>query len=897
MRKKIRLISGLFMSAAIWLVAHLAWAQEFGLNEVNNGLNGSLPGAGTDLRTIIGRIIQLVLSFLAALAVIIIIYAGFKWMTSGGDEGKIDEAKKTLRNAVIGLVIIMASWAIVTFVLMQLSGILGGNGNGNNPGGEGTLPGGGLSAMGACTVDSFYPASDQNDVPRNTAIMITFKEELKLDSVCVNTSGSSCACDNAGCNKLNPLAVNLYKTDLGNACNNNSCSDPNTNVTDVIVAVPSNNKTLVLTPVSYLGSPTQSTSYSIRFTSNIKNIDGGSLFQNCYNNYTEWKFTVSSNLDLTPPIVKESGVFPRPDNIQDAAEQITPPVAATAAINFNDCPQIYSAAAIENISPSSATVELDYQGEISQFKVAVPQDASDVAQLFDGYTNALLGVATFNQNNEVIFPNYLSLQAASHPSGSVWTINISPEQLADTLTVGAQVYTFAANGLNNNILVPTVCDHNVVAANTEAKLSGNSDVNVSHSGFLINLSAAVAGSDGNNLVLQTTNNTALSLTPFSGGQDQEVITQINDKRDNPMNSVIQINFNEAVNPTTVSGPANNVANYLRVVNAATSSLANAACVENSDCRSYECANNICVGDYLDGKFLLSNGYKTVEFLSNSECGLNGCGEKIYCLPANSHLAVQLVAADLKTCASGGECSPFVPYKNCSSTPLGYNTCQNDQNQNYPTATSSLNGIVDAAMNSLNGDRGGAADGPKYFYSDNYTPFYHPEYNIGKKDNFLWSFYVNDQIMSGSPLITTISPTQSQSSLGLADPVVISFNTLMMNSTLLTGSALVENGTSTVRHKLINLSSIAPSPLGYWVLNDNIDTEPFDGVPDLTISRINHSPFQQSFSYKAQVGSGVKDIYQNCYKPSAGPNCSATDSLPSCCFGTAVDTLNADGNCP
>lgn len=893
MRKNIRLISGLFLSAAVLLVARLAWAQDFGINVVNDTVN--LPQG--DPRLIIGRIIQIVLSFLAALAVILVIYAGFKWMTSGGDEGKIDEAKKTLRNAIIGLIIIMSSWAIVTFVLAQLSGLLGGGGGGNNLGGNGTLPGGGLSAMGACTVDSFYPDSDQNDVPRNTSVMITFKEELKLDSVCVDGAGNSCACDGGACNKLNPLAVNLYKTDLGNACNNNACSDPNTNVTDVIVTVPSENRTLVLTPAAYLGSPAQNTSYSIRFTSNIKNIDGNSMFQNCGNNYAEWKFNVSGSLDLTPPIVKASGVFPMPDNVQDAATQVTPAVAATAEINFNDCPEVYSSATVDAVSPASATVVLDYQGEISQFKVAVPESASDLAQLFNGQTNTLLGVANFNQNGEVNFPNYLSLQADAHPSGSIWTIDISPEQLADILTVSNQTYTFATDSLNNNILVPDVCDRNVVAANTEAKLSGNSDVNVSHVGFRVNLSAAEAGSDGNKLVLQTTNNTALSLLPFSGGQDQETITQVNDKRDNPMNSVVQINFNEAVNPATVSGPAASVANYLRIVNAATSSPANTPCVSNSDCSSYKCESNICVGDYLNGKFLLSNGYKTVEFLSNSECGLNGCGEKIYCLPANSHLAVQLVAADLKPCTGGADCSPFAPYKNCSSTPLGYNTCQNDQSQNYPTATSSLNGIVDAAMNSLNGDRDVAADGPKDFYSDNYTPFYHPEYNIGKKDNFLWSFYVNDQIISGAPVITAISPTQGQSNLSLSDPMTISFNALMMNSTLLTGSTLVDNGTSTTRHKLINLASLSPSPLGYWVASDNIDTAPLDGVPDLTIAKISHSAFQESLSYKAQVGSGVKDIYQNCYKPSAGPNCSATDTLPSCCFGTATDALGPDGNCP
>jgi len=364
-----------------------------------------------------------------------------------------------------------------------------------------------------------------------------------------------------------------------------------------------------------------------------------------------------------------------------------------------------------------------------------------------------------------------------------------------------------------------------------------------------------------------------------------------------MNSVIQINFDKAVNPVTVSGSAGDIGSYLRIVNAATSSPAGAVCASNSDCQSYKCSAGVCVGDYLNGKFMISNGYKTVEFLSDQQCGVNGCGEKIYCLPANSHLAVQLVAANLKSCATAADCLSFAPYKNCSSTPLGYNTCQNDQGQNYPTATSSLDGIVDAAMNSLDGNRDASADGPLSFFNENNVTHNQPILNKGQKDKFLWSFYVNNQIMSASPILTMITPTQSQSSLGLADPVSFAFNELMMNSTLLTGSALEDNGTGTIEHKLVNLSSLAPSALGYWIFNDNTDTPPLDGVPDVTVSQIMHSPFLKSFSYKAQVGSGVKDIYQNCYKPSAGPNCQATASQPSCCFGATVSGLTAAGNCP
>jgi len=90
----------------------------FGLNEVNNGLNNSL--ASGDPRTIVGRIINLALTFLGVIAVVIIIIGGFKWMTAGGNEDKVSEAKKLLGAGVIGLVIVLAAWALATFIINSI---------------------------------------------------------------------------------------------------------------------------------------------------------------------------------------------------------------------------------------------------------------------------------------------------------------------------------------------------------------------------------------------------------------------------------------------------------------------------------------------------------------------------------------------------------------------------------------------------------------------------------------------------------------------------------------------------------------------------------------------------------------------------------------------------------
>lgn len=888
MSKKVKLISLALGLSVIFGVANFALAQaNFGLTEVGNGLSNSLTS--TDPRIVIGRIIQIALSLLGAIAVVLVIYAGFLWMTSGGDEEKIGRAKKILKNAAIGLLIIVSSWAIVTFLLTKLTGAI--NGTGDIPGGGG-FTNAGAGAIGACTVSAYYPTDNQKDVPRNTSIMVTFKEQIDLESVCVDSQGGTCACNQTGCNKINPLAIRVYKTELGDACKNNNCPKPNTNIADVLVAVPSGGKTLVLSPVDPLGSQTENTWYSVRLTNQLKKLDGTSMFAACNNNYAEWKFLVNTSFDLTPPQTVAGQIFPMPDNEEDSYKEVTAAVAAQGTITVNSCPQVYSPAEVLSIEPASAEVILDYHGSITTFKVTVP--ANDKAQLFDGNDN-LLGVADFDDNGMAIFDGYFRFKASDHPVGSLWTVKLKPEQLADTLTVGSMIYTFATSSANNNIAVPSgACDKNAQAANIKAKLSGHEQINVASQNNLVTLTAKVAGVAGNNIALATNNSQALAIKPLSGGIDRQESTKIKDKKDRPMNSVIQINFNEAVNPVVVSGLASEVADYIRVVNAnASSSPSGESCEEDADCRSYKCQADACVGNYLGGKFMISNGYKTVEFISDQECGMNGCGEKIYCLPANSHLSVELVAADLKACNSDDDCIAYNPFRTCSSTPLGHKTCQNAQNKNYPTAKlSELDGIVDAAINSLDGNRDIYADGPIDFYNDNLLP----TQNTDRKDKYKWSFYINDKIALDPPQITFVNIPQGKTEVALADEVQINFNTLMMNSTLMTGSVLVQSGTSTFEHKLINLRSASLAPLGYWVLNQNLDVAPLDGEPDVTISKIFHTNFSQSVTYKAQVGSGVKDIYQNCYKPSVAPNCTATAEKPSCCFGVATSTLGTDGNC-
>ena len=77
-------------------------------------------GTGTDVKSAIVNIVKFLLTFLGLIAVIIILYGGFRWMTSQGDQGHVDEAKKIISAGVIGLIIIVSAYAIATFVINSL---------------------------------------------------------------------------------------------------------------------------------------------------------------------------------------------------------------------------------------------------------------------------------------------------------------------------------------------------------------------------------------------------------------------------------------------------------------------------------------------------------------------------------------------------------------------------------------------------------------------------------------------------------------------------------------------------------------------------------------------------------------------------------------------------------
>lgn len=70
---------------------------------------------------IVGRFFGVFMSMLGMIFVGLAVYAGYLWMTARGDEASVTKAKETLEHAIIGIIIVAASYVIAEFLLIALA--------------------------------------------------------------------------------------------------------------------------------------------------------------------------------------------------------------------------------------------------------------------------------------------------------------------------------------------------------------------------------------------------------------------------------------------------------------------------------------------------------------------------------------------------------------------------------------------------------------------------------------------------------------------------------------------------------------------------------------------------------------------------------------------------------
>lgn len=113
------------LALALGLCAPLAFSgpvsAQTAADEVCSGIasaSGSgCNGSNATLNNVIRNVINIFSVVIGIVAVVMIMVSGFKFITAGGDSGKVGSAKTTLTYAIVGLVIVGLAQAIVRFVL------------------------------------------------------------------------------------------------------------------------------------------------------------------------------------------------------------------------------------------------------------------------------------------------------------------------------------------------------------------------------------------------------------------------------------------------------------------------------------------------------------------------------------------------------------------------------------------------------------------------------------------------------------------------------------------------------------------------------------------------------------------------------------------------------------
>jgi hypothetical protein len=97
-----------------------------GSNPAPTSLSNPLGPNTNSVPKLIGNIINGALGVVGSLALLMFIYGGFTWMLAAGNEQAVEKGKNILMWAAIGLVVIFASYSLVSFVINNLTGAAGG---------------------------------------------------------------------------------------------------------------------------------------------------------------------------------------------------------------------------------------------------------------------------------------------------------------------------------------------------------------------------------------------------------------------------------------------------------------------------------------------------------------------------------------------------------------------------------------------------------------------------------------------------------------------------------------------------------------------------------------------------------------------------------------------------
>ncbi|MFH1048909.1 MAG: hypothetical protein V1732_04570 [Patescibacteria group bacterium] len=89
-------------------------------NAAINLINPGNTFTDVDFLDVVTNVATLIISFIAILGIIFLVYGGLQYVTSAGDESKSEDAKRTITYAMIGLFLAASAYAIEKLILVTL---------------------------------------------------------------------------------------------------------------------------------------------------------------------------------------------------------------------------------------------------------------------------------------------------------------------------------------------------------------------------------------------------------------------------------------------------------------------------------------------------------------------------------------------------------------------------------------------------------------------------------------------------------------------------------------------------------------------------------------------------------------------------------------------------------
>jgi len=353
------------------------------------------------------------------------------------------------------------------------------------------------------------------------------------------------------------------------------------------------------------------------------------------------------------------------------------------------------------------------------------------------------------------------------------------------------------------------------------------------------------------------------------------------------NQLLQIYFNEAVDPTTVSGIIGEGGGFTNIE-------VRARCLPDTDCDFNDGVDFTSVL----GKIFIGNRYRTAEFVPSEPCdGVteNTCGNQVFCLPRNVEIRVRALAATLSS---------------------------------EPPKASRPDGVLDMVGNSFDGNGNGTAEGPES--AERRTDFNRnspPAALAGINDTARWTYHVGERIDLVPPTIMDIDPKspppidrahpEGPSKVPTDLPITVLWDKTMSVMSMRTGAYDEDENAFSDDRTTISLRSkeLAKESLDqdcsdpdvacpyvsldppYFFIDLGEGPEEIGGIKR-TRMMITHRIFftandmgytmEETASwperlpvYQPVIGAQIQDTLQNCFFPSVGWNCDMGDNN-SCC---------------